>query len=401
MQTQASRRTHKINVHQDKIMNNRNWQKKSHPKLALAVSLALLALVTNQALAGDYIFSDLGTITGPYAGAGANGINNLGQVVGYGVSGNNFIPLLWNGNNATQLDNGPGGVGAVINSINDVGQSAGYNDMGNDTAYNAIRWDGTVGTQLGTVPGTFLTNGTGINNHGQVVGFISPDAVISSATRWDGTAMTDLGNLGGQTSVANGINDAGQAVGYSTTLGEDAKHATLWNGNSLTDLGTLGGTNSAANSINNAGQIVGNASITGDSAQHAALWNSINLAATDLGTLGGDSNAQAINNLGQIVGFSNLADGTQHATLWKDGSLFDLNNYLGSDLKASGWYLFQANGINDNGVIVGWAVNGLDSSLFGSFMLTPTPVPVPAALWLFGSGLAGLVGVMKRRQSAV
>ena len=31
--------------------------------------------------------------------------------------------------------------------------------------------------------------------------------------------------------------------------------------------------------------------------------------------------------------------------------------------------------------------------------LTITPVPVPAAVWLFGSGLAGLVGVLRRRQS--
>ncbi|TKB92070.1 MAG: VPLPA-CTERM sorting domain-containing protein, partial [Nitrospira sp.] len=32
--------------------------------------------------------------------------------------------------------------------------------------------------------------------------------------------------------------------------------------------------------------------------------------------------------------------------------------------------------------------------------LTITPVPLPAAVWLFGSGLAGLLGVMRRRQSA-
>jgi hypothetical protein len=30
-----------------------------------------------------------------------------------------------------------------------------------------------------------------------------------------------------------------------------------------------------------------------------------------------------------------------------------------------------------------------------------TPVPVPAALWLFGSGVLGLVGVSRRRKSAV
>jgi hypothetical protein len=31
--------------------------------------------------------------------------------------------------------------------------------------------------------------------------------------------------------------------------------------------------------------------------------------------------------------------------------------------------------------------------------LTITPVPIPAAVWLFGSGLAGLVGILKRRQA--
>ena len=34
-----------------------------------------------------------------------------------------------------------------------------------------------------------------------------------------------------------------------------------------------------------------------------------------------------------------------------------------------------------------------------TFTLRVQPVPVPAAVWLFGSGLAGLVGVMRRRQS--
>ena len=36
-----------------------------------------------------------------------------------------------------------------------------------------------------------------------------------------------------------------------------------------------------------------------------------------------------------------------------------------------------------------------------TFTLRVQPVPLPAAVWLFGSGLAGLVGVMRRRQSAV
>ena len=33
------------------------------------------------------------------------------------------------------------------------------------------------------------------------------------------------------------------------------------------------------------------------------------------------------------------------------------------------------------------------------FELTPTAVPVPAAAWLFGSGLAGLAAVRRRRDA--
>ena len=32
--------------------------------------------------------------------------------------------------------------------------------------------------------------------------------------------------------------------------------------------------------------------------------------------------------------------------------------------------------------------------------VTPSAIPVPAAVWLFGSGLLGLVGVARRRKSA-
>ena len=32
--------------------------------------------------------------------------------------------------------------------------------------------------------------------------------------------------------------------------------------------------------------------------------------------------------------------------------------------------------------------------------ITPAPVPIPAAVWLFGSGLLGLVGVARRKKSA-
>jgi hypothetical protein len=49
-----------------------------------------------------------------------------------------------------------------------------------------------------------------------------------------------------------------------------------------------------------------------------------------------------------------------------------------------------------------WAnlVGANTSAVVGTFSLAPSAVPVPAAVWMFGSGLLGLVG-FSRRKAAV
>src|SRR6266404_1832197 len=142
-------------------------------------------------------------------------------------------------------------------------------------------------------------------------------------------SITQLNTISGTFGEAVGINRAGQIVGDSNIKNNAADHATFWNSNSTTavDLGTLtSGGDSQANSINNSGQIAGNAD-NSSTTFHAAVWTNSTSSAIDLGTLGGsDSEAFAINDAGQIVGLANLTgDAVFHAAFWTNRTSHAVN----------------------------------------------------------------------------
>jgi probable HAF family extracellular repeat protein len=89
---------------------------------------------------------------------------------------------------------------------------------------------------------------------------------------------------------------------------------------------------------------------------------------TDLGSLGGSSQAYGINDRGDIVGESSLCPDCRgaHAFLDRDGLMIDLNDVFSPE---SGWVLTQAADINDAGQIVGAGYKDGESR---GFLLTPS-----------------------------
>ncbi len=118
-------------------------------------------------------------------------------------------------------------------------------------------------TDLGTLGGG-KSYAKGINNHGQVVGWVDTGSGYTRAFLYSDGSMTDLGTLGGHYSFAYGINNNGQIVGSADT-GSGDSHAFLYSGGSMTDLNSLiapdsGWTLSGSTGINDNGQVVGTGS---------------------------------------------------------------------------------------------------------------------------------------------
>jgi probable HAF family extracellular repeat protein len=156
-------------------------------------------------------------------------------------------------------------------------------------------------------------------------------------------------------------------------------------GSGMTDLGTLGGASSRANGINDAGQIVGGSiKYVNEFPRTNAFIYAPGTGMTGLGTLGGStSEAYGINNLGQVVGYSTLTNSHFHAFLYSGGAMEDLNSLIDP---ASGWALSIATAINDVGQIVGTGLNGSGQS--EAFLLSPVPEPATLSLLAFGGLLA-------------
>lgn len=339
--------------------------------LAFAVLTLSIARVEAQR---RYAVTDLGTLGGSYSYA--FGVNSAGQVVGYSETllSSPFDPhaFLWESETGLQDLGTLGGRTSFAYGINSLGQIVGESVTSAGETH-AFLWTPEATDGVPTNPQMkdlgVLEKGAsvarGVNDRGQVVGYSGLLYAYHAFLLDSESGMSELlpdGVAGGAAS----INGLGQVAGARDTVGTYTE-AFLWDDRlGPRGLGAIGGDSpfSRANALNDNGQVVGSSSTSTRS--HAFLWDGES-GMQDLGTLpdGAFSEAYGINNAGEIVGTSITLGEVQSAVFWDIAGPRNLNDLLVPD---SDWRLQEARAISDAGLIVGY---GYHDGAGRAFLLRP------------------------------
>jgi probable HAF family extracellular repeat protein len=277
---------------------------------------------------------ELGTLGGKNSSINWNGINDRGDAVGMSETsvpdpngedicgfGTHLtcLPFLWQNGVMRGLPT-VGGNNGQASAINNSGQAAGYAENGivdstcpagttNNRIDLPVMWDKGIAQALPTINGDPDGVAFGINNRGQAVGYSGTCTAANYAVVWENGTATKLPDLGDQGGIAFAINSHNQVVGQAVNSDGTAL-AALWQNNTATSLGPLlpGDVSSFATSINNRGQAVGSSFNSENSWSRGLIWQ--NGVTTDLNTLFPASSqlfvvsASNINDSGQIAGMA-------------------------------------------------------------------------------------------------
>lgn len=195
------------------------------------------------------------------------------------------------------------------------------------------------------VPGAGFSSVNGINTAGDMVGYYGTEtnAFKHGFLLHDGV-FTYIDYPGADETLTSGINDSGLIVGSAEFQGGFVGTGFLYDGTAFTAIRKPGEPVTFFWAINNAGDVVGSAGTSGYYFSGFMLRNRHFKAINFSGQYDSDVPG-GINNLGQIAGYT--IDGIdRYAWLYRNARFKSLN--------FPGALFTQASGINDDGVIVGW-----------------------------------------------
>jgi len=204
----------------------------------------------------------------------------------------------------------------------------------------------------------------GVNDYGLAVG----QSERRLPVLWEDDLVSVLPNSGSESrGTAYDINNSTQIVGDLAASFSEPSQAVLWYDGNHYELGNLPGHDaSGALAVNEHGQIAGWSGVSeADSTRiewkQAVIWD--NGMIQNLGTLPGaeSSYAAALNDYGQVVGSSG-----DRAFLWQCEQMIDLTALVIP--RNTGWELTEAWDINNEGYIVGV---GLKDGAERAYMLKP------------------------------
>jgi uncharacterized membrane protein len=246
------------------------------------------------------------------------GINNEGVIAGYfgsGAAGHpnkgyTLSPPYAQGN--YQNENFPGSVQTQVTGLNDRGDTVGFWVDANGDNYGFVEHDGQFTTAVD--PSAVQGNGgtpalmeqfMGINDRDQAVGFYLDAMGNAHSFVYDvGRNRFDALNIDGFNSVtATGINNHGEISGFVVNADTDEGFVRDASGKVTLLTGPQGATSSEALGLNDKGEVVGE--YTNSSGVHGFVYNERDhtyLTVDDPDGVG-TTTVNGINDKGQLVGF--------------------------------------------------------------------------------------------------
>ena len=356
------------------------------PFIAVAAALLWVAIVSGAtATTPQYQIYDIGVIDPGDDASQGFGVSHGGIAVGRSIRTGGSQAFTWTINGGiVGLTNLAGRSYAVSNSANDNGVVVG---TAATTLFGTSRlpvmWQSGAVSQLPLPPGETLGDANSVNASTVAVGSVDAGTLQRGTiySGGSGTIITQTTANGCYFLTAFGINDSGRVVGQGIDPNNAARNVGIVydiGQSTAFEVGALPGLNGAlAFGVSNTGYVVGSSMLNQGSGTPFIWSDQGGMVAIPLATGTSEGSARAVNSAGWVVGNDSSA--------FSIPFLYDgTNTYRLADLipPGSGWDLSMntsssADGISDNGVIVGTGVYNGDVHAYAMAPVAPSPTPTP------------------------